>query len=151
MSDSQFESAFLSALAAIQKDYAEAEAFEQNWMPEDGTYEVLLSDLRTGTYTDKESGEEVFYIKPVYQITAGPLEGKTFQGDMCTNKSQTSLRALKTFIQSILGEEATNNLQNDVQAVAEQVGALIGEARIYTKVAKNGNTYRNCAFNGVTS
>lgn len=123
MSDAAFEK-----LVADTQEAYEGASSDRNWKPDPGKYLCALKELRKGTYQDKTSKANCFFLVPVWTIQEGPLAGEDFEGGFFSNADAKALGRMKGFLESVTGQGGTPL----PQALAEAT-ALCGQILAYVE------------------
>ncbi|KKN66010.1 hypothetical protein LCGC14_0476020 [marine sediment metagenome] len=134
---------FESLLAEHNADYAQAQAFD-NWMPDDGEYVALISDVVTDTFKDDESGKS----NPSWRVTGQLLcpdmpaiDKKKFMLGMWRKPTQYGM--VKTFAKLLAAPEQVEAVEKSLAEASKVILASQGKVvQIRVTTTKDGEYRR---------
>lgn len=139
--------AFLEVLAGCTEACAGMDLSDDGWKPQDGEYDVELSDVAVGT--KEKEGINNAWVKPAFTVVDGEFAGRTFTDYFWIEGGMTdpsiSVKNLCRLATCLSGSEVINPIE-----AAEICKAAVGEfltVEVYrTKSRKTGKTYSNIRF-----
>lgn len=136
MSDLAFE----KLLAASAEDFANAEEFGNDWMPDDGIYTVTILKLSTGVATKDKKAMGWWKLTGQIEDVDDENHGKEFTVGFYRT---TAPGILKSACRVLNGGEGIT----DIEVANELLEASVGEVlkvKVATRPGKDGRDYTNC-------
>lgn len=137
---SENDSAFMDVLASCTQACAGMKLDDDQWMPPDGNYDVIVVEVPQGTKQDKETGVVNGWIKPTFQIIDGEFAGKTFTDYFWIKagleEPSIAIKNLCRFATCISGHPVTDPIEAGTIAAASSSEAL--SLQVFSTVGKKG-------------
>ncbi len=141
------DAAFLDVLAGCTEACANMDLTDDGWMPPDGTYDVSIDGVATGT--KEKNGVNNAWVKPSFTIFDGEFSGRTFTDYYWVTPGATepsiSLKNLCRFATCIAGRDV-KDLIEAVTIAREAVGEFLSVEVFRTTSRKTGKEYANIRF-----
>lgn len=149
------DAAFEALVAKTNEAYENTESSGSRWLPDVGQYDCVLAEVKKGVKAAEGANPAYFWLVPVYTILDHPVYANDdFDGGWFSNRDQKALGRLKGFIERALGDDATNNLTDDIKAVESKCGSLMCKVTVKKSPGKDraGNKveYTNVWLDEVT-
>ena len=136
MSDLAFE----KLLAASQEDFANAEEFGNDWMPDDGVYTVSVTKLAKGVTAKGDKPIGWWKLTGLIEDVDDANHGKEF----CIGFFRTSvLGILKGACRVLNGGDPIEDIALADELLEASVGEIL-KVKVATKPGKDGRDYTNC-------
>jgi len=140
MSDIDFE----RALAEHQQSYQESEEYGTQWMPPDGNYITIITDVGSGTFTGKNSKKTELWWKLVGEIdeAGSELHGKEYQIGFYTTEGK-KMGFLKGLVKALNKGISVPDLRKADKVFKNAIGSVL-DVKVITTHDDRDNEYKNC-------
>jgi len=137
-------------LASSSDQFAAAEAFDGNagWEPAPGDYQVMITAVRTGTFSPKKTPDKTCpYWAPKGEIlgvlgdtsdldvVGNSIVGREFDLDFLSNQSEGALRNLKTWSKMLADGDTVSDMRVADSLLKGAVGTVLN---VTYSVSKGG-------------
>ena len=132
-----------SELLKAEQDRANQADVSSTWMPPDGTYQAIVTEVKSGVAKDAQSGTEYLWWRPEAQIVGSDQDGKSFSLGFLSTRSDVNFNMLLAFARDCCGGEVTRDLTIVNEVLTQLLPGAEVVVEVLTKTANNGRDYTN--------